>query len=647
MDFFAAQAHARRNSARMVGLFALAVCAIVLLVYLAAVATLYYSGDHASLAGGGNVQKSMQWWQPRLLGWVLAIVGGGILLGSLFKIAQLSRGGGAVVAAELGGRLVSRASEDPHERRLLNVVDEMAIAAGIAVPPVYVLDGEAGINAFAAGAQAHSAVVAVTRGALENLSRDELQGVIAHEFSHILNGDMRLNIRLIGVLHGILLLTLAGRLLVEGGARSDSKAMPVIFVGMALLILGWIGSVCGKLIKAGVSREREYLADASAVQLTRNPDGLAQALQRIAQVGSQLHNPRAEEASHMLISTGFDYSALFATHPPLEQRIHRLQRSGARIAASHTPRTAPAATMPTGTAAATAFAPITTATPLSQAAAYTARIGLLDDAAVAASQALLASLPAGTVASAHHPAQAPALLFALLLDRRDDVRTRQLALLEAEYGGVTRADAERHARTLWDAGNQFRLPLLDLALPTLSELAEDPRAHLSVVADRLIEADGRMNTFEYVLRRLLRSSLLPGSEATARGSTSLAQLKLDTAHLLTLLAHAGVHRDPAHRQAAFAAGAAVAPFDSALEMSGEARFGMRELDAVLARLAACQPAFRKKIIDACAHTVLHDEHVSVVEAELLRVVCRALDCPAPPLVRYAHTPSAAAASTSA
>ena len=633
MDFFAAQEHARRNSGRMVGLFALAVCAIVTLVYLAAVVMLHYGSGYATLANGeGEALQPMQWWQPQVFGWVLAIVGGGILLGSLYKIAQLSRGGGAVVAEELGGRLITRASEDPHERRLLNTVDEMAIAAGIAVPPVYVLDGEAGINAFAAGAQAHNAVVAVTRGALENLSRDELQGVIAHEFSHILNGDMRLNIQLIGVLHGILLLTLAGRLLAESGARSDSKAMPVVFAGIVLLILGWIGSVCGKLIKAGVSREREYLADASAVQFTRNPDGLASALERIAQLGSNLRSPRAEEASHMLIGAGFDYSALFATHPPIERRIARLQGSNARMSTPQTrPATATAATT-IGNAAVSAFA---------GAGAYTAGIGLLDDAAVAASQAMLASLPADTVASAHHPAQAPALLFALLLDRRDDVRERQLATLAEEYGAVTRTDAERHARTLWDAGTHFRLPLLDLALPTLGELAEDPRARLVGVADRLIETDGRMNTFEYVLRRLLRSSLLPGSTTTARGSTSLAQLKLDTAHLLALLANAGRERDAAHKHAAFAAGGAVAPFDGTLELPDATRFSMRELDATLARLAGCQPAFRKKIIDACAATVLHDEHVSVTEAELLRVVCRALDCPAPPLARYASAPSAA------
>ena len=277
---------------------------------------------------------------------VLFAVGGCMLLGSLFKIWQLTRGGGALVASELGGREISTTSEDMRERQLLNIVHEMALAAGIATPRAYVLDHEAGINAFAAGTDPSSAVVAVTRGALEHLSRDELQAVVAHEFSHILNGDMRLNIQLIGMLYGVMALSMIGHILLRtsgsflstGNIKQMNDGAGALFglfglfiwmlgsfTGLTLIACGWSGHLAGKIAKAALSREREYLADASAVQFTRNPDGLASALERIAQMGSRLHHPRAEMASHMLIGAGFDHRALFASHPPIERRIARLR----------------------------------------------------------------------------------------------------------------------------------------------------------------------------------------------------------------------------------------------------------------------------------------------------------------------------------
>ena len=244
-----------------------------------------------------------------------------------------SPAGGTVVAERLGGRRVFPNTIDPAERRLLNVVEEMALASGVPVPPVFLLSEEQGINAFAAGYSPSDAVVGVTRGCAEQLTRDELQGVVAHEFSHILNGDMRLNMRLIGVLHGILLMGLIGRELLRlgafggGGALATKTTAPphLLVIGLAFMIIGFLGLFIGNLIKAAVSRQREYLADASAVQFTRNPEGIAGALKRIgaAVFGSKLATPRAAEASHMYFAEGI--SSLFATHPPLNDRIARIE----------------------------------------------------------------------------------------------------------------------------------------------------------------------------------------------------------------------------------------------------------------------------------------------------------------------------------
>jgi Zn-dependent protease with chaperone function len=336
-DFFERQDAARRSTKWLVGMFLLGVVAIVGATMAVGVVAIEMAQDssHYAAGDGGGLGVS----EESLAGagaaglFALAL----ITCGSLFKVAQLS-GGGNVVAENLGGRRVFPDTTDTVERRLLNVVEEMALASGVPAPPVFLLNEEEGINAFAAGYSPSDAVVAVTRGTAERLSREELQGVVAHEFSHILNGDMRLNIRLIGVLHGILLIGLMGRFMLRmasnwgsGGSNKESKGGAAYFglIGLALIVLGYLGTLIGNLIKAAVSRQREYLADSSAVQFTRNPGGLAGALKRIgaAIVGSRLNAPNASEASHMFFAQGVweGFTALTATHPPLDDRIRRLE----------------------------------------------------------------------------------------------------------------------------------------------------------------------------------------------------------------------------------------------------------------------------------------------------------------------------------
>src|SRR5512145_559045 len=331
MDFFEHQEVARRSTRRLVVLFALAVVCVVVAVNLVG-AALYFAfllpADRAwsiaALPNGFFLTNTLV---------VLGLIGGGT---AVEMDARAS--GGDAVARMVGARPVDPSTRDLLDRRLLNVVEEMAIASGVPVPRVFVMDDQSSINAFAAGHSINDAVIAVTRGTLTRLTRDELQGVVGHEFSHVLNGDMRLNMRLIGVLFGLTMVAMAGRFLLEiagrgrGGSDRGGGIAVVALAGVTLWVLGYIGVFFGRLIKAAVSRQREFLADASAVQFTRNPDGIGGALRKIGGLGAaeglgtRIDHPQAEALSHLFLGAARPafVSGLFATHPPIEERVRRI-----------------------------------------------------------------------------------------------------------------------------------------------------------------------------------------------------------------------------------------------------------------------------------------------------------------------------------
>lgn len=610
MDFFQAQDQARRNTRRLVVYFLLAIAAIIASVYLVVA---------GALAAGTESGAPAALWQVDLFLVVSLVLLTLILGGTAYKSIALSQGGGSAVAEMLGGRLVHRATGDPAEQRLLNIVDEMAIASGVPVPAVYLLDDERTINAFAAGVNPSHAVVAVTRGTLEQLSREELQGVVAHEFSHILNGDMRLNIRLIGVLHGLLLLTLLGRILVRSGGRSRNGAGTAV-LGVALIVLGYLGVLFGGLIKAAVSRQREYLADAAAVQFTRNPGGISGALKKIGGFGSRIDNPRAEEVNHMLFCEGSGLSRLFATHPPVQERIRRLDPAFNPVLREQMRRGGPGTTP----AQAAGFAAGAVVEPEHLAAT----IGEVHEPHVIHARELMARLPEKLLADLHRPSQANRVIYALLLDPAEHVASAQLGLIEEMEPGAARAVRE-HAVSLRVAGNEVRLPVVDLALPALAELDQAERQKLLARVDRLLDADGRVQLFEYALRIILQRSL--GS--TARGQSRHVEARLvreDLALLLSLLARAGSSSE-GEALAAFTAAARHAPLDGPWNLKPP---GVRldNLNDALARLESMPPRFKRKIIEACAAAVIHDGKVTVNEGELLRAICEALECPMPPLL---------------
>jgi len=623
MDFFGEQDTARRNSRWLVVLFVLAVATIVVSIYSVLI-VIFASADSSPNAA------PVALWQPDLFIIVTGVVSTVIFLASLFKVAALASGGGAKVAESLDGRLVSRSTDDRLERRLLNVVDEMAIASGIPAPKVYVLDSEHGINAFAAGTSTSDAVVAVTRGTLEQLNRDELQGVVGHEFSHIFNGDMRLNIRLIGVLHGILMLALIGRLLLRGGSSSGKKeGGGIVLLGLALFVIGYVGVFFGRLIKAAVSRQREFLADASAVQFTRNPAGIAGALKKIAGIdASHIAHPEAESASHMFFGNGINnFLSLLATHPPVEERISRLdpyfQMEWQRENPIRQSSAEPSAAM-SGFAATAAGSENVTAQAVRES------VGNHDETHLNYAHNLLERLPQAIWKALRDPHQAHALTLAMVVSRDGMGKAGLSRVLPDAPAELIRQTLEL-AEQLKAVSRAEWLPLLELAIPALEELPTEQLAAIPDEVDALINADQRVTLYEFSLATLLRHAIRERSaEKRPRHHGGIKQLNRDLAQLLSLLAHAG-HHDEGLIGEAFTQAVRVLETQGEIILLPRHALSLPAIEEALQRLSHLNFKFKGKLIEAATTAIMADGEVKLSELDLLRAIGASLDCPIPPL----------------
>ncbi len=648
----------------LVAYFVVAVVLIVVSVYLAVAGILFYGQGHES-------GRSDTLWFPDVFAAVSLGTLGIIAAGSLYKIAELA-GGGEVVARSLGGRPVLSETRDLRERVLLNVVEEMAIASGTPVPPVFLLDGETAINAFAAGTSPQNAVIAVTRGSVETLNRDQLQGVIAHEFSHIENGDMRLNLRLIGILNGILVIAMIGYFLMRTGSSqssdsSDGKkggnALPLL--GLCLYVIGYVGIFFGHLIKSAVSRQREFLADASAVQFTRLPDGIAGALKKIGGLvaGSRLAAPRAEEASHMFFGNGLrpPILQLLATHPPLVERIRRIEPtfdgqfprvtqieySPADLldpATLASRRAALAGTLPIAAVA----AGVATTAAANIAAARGSRTFAFDPAAAVAqvgtprsehldhAATLLARIPAEFLAAVRDPLGAVATVYALLLDTDEGaVRRSQLDYLSTRANPRANAETLRLAPLAAKLEPEAKLPLVSMVLPALKGLSPSQLAAFHDDVNFLIQADAHVSLFEYAVHRLVLKRLLGRLQQRGPAAIKYSQLTPlvpSSSALLSALAYCGT-RDDREAAQALALGKAQLPGGgAAVELLPRDGRGLKAIDAALDQFAAAAPLLKRSLLSACAACIGADGRVTVEEGELLRVISDALDCPMPPLL---------------
>jgi Zn-dependent protease with chaperone function len=635
MDFFRQQDRARRQTRLLVLAFSGAVLAIVVAMNLIAL------GIFGTFQSPEEGWFSPSFWSAHLpiVGLTSAVTVGTILLASLYRTVQL-RGGGSQVARELGGVEVDGSTTDPLRRRLLNIVEEMAIASGVPVPEVFVLDHEDGINAFAAGWSQSDAAVAVTRGALESLSREELQGVIAHEFSHVFNGDMRLNIRLVGVLFGILVLAVAGRKMLSSMRYTSGRnrnAAGIVMVALAIMVVGYIGLFFGRWIQAAVSRQREYLADASAVQFTRSPEGIAGALKKIgaSTAGSQLV-VNTEEVGHMLFASGFS-RRMMATHPPLVDRIQRIQPSfqaaqfaevASEMARHREARVARAEQQAVDEARPDHALPGGFSLDADQLAEQIGQPGLAQMLMVAA---LLAEVPAPLERAAHSDQWAPELLLYLLLAADRDLREQQLLMVAQSLG----SDSESQVRDLLNIEPnlpiRLRLPLLELAFPALRRRPHSQLEAFMALVDRLIEADGEITVFEYVMARLLNREIQDVLQPPRRmvgGRRKLSDHPDAVADLIAIFAHHGQPDD------ALAAGDARAAAVEVIEgvVAPEADSGsdwQARLDQVFAELSDLSLDARRELIEALVRSARSDGVVVPAEYELLRLVAGMLRVPLP------------------
>ena len=654
MDFFERQDKARKKTKWLVIYFILAVAAMIAAIYI--VSLLIFSGIQSHNHYYSSEQPQFGLWNAQIFLSVALGTIAVILIGSSYKTMALAAGGSAV-SEMMGARLVNPNTTDPDERKLLNVVEEMAIASGIPVPQVYVMDEEDGINAFAAGHKPGDATVTVTHGCMRILSRDELQGVIGHEFSHILNGDMRLNLRLMGTIFGILCLAIIGRVLLQtarGGGRGRGQN-PLPILGLALLIIGYIGVFFGRLIQAAVSRQREFLADASSVQFTRNPGGITGALKKIGglgESGSRLSHAHSEELSHMFFGNGVSepFIGLLETHPPLTDRIRAFDpnfdgkfpyvrydgRDESPEEISKPKRTTTPNLFGTVVGGAILASGGMDEPPVIKSRHVLPNVGNPTPLHLEYAVKLRDALPEQIKLSAREPLDSAALIFALLLSADEKERAAQIAEIAKRFSPSV---SEKTAALFPDVSKiaaHVHLPIINLALGGLRQLTAEQFQKFSQMLQWLIESDGKIELFEFVLQKIVLRHLdsqFNGPQKNVIQFYSIKPLVPDCAILLSALANVGSD-DAAEIQKAFETGAPYlrAPNAADLNLLPKENCGVNEIDAALNRLAQAVPTIKKNLIEACVHVVGADGVIVESEAELLRAISDTLDCPMPPFM---------------
>lgn len=632
MDFFAQQARVRGSSRRLVVLFVLAVVAIVAVID----AVVWISLGHRPVSG--EPARS----NVTLLFTSTLVVIGGIALSSLFRIMSLS-GGGKAVAESVGGVPVPPDTRDPQLRQLRNVIEEVAIAAGVPVPDIYLMQNEPGINAFAAGYSTSDAAICVTRGCLDQLSRDELQGVIAHEFSHVLNGDMRLNIRLMGLLFGILVLAIVGRQVIWfGGGRSnrrDGGGGQVWMIGLALVAVGYIGYFFGRLIQAAVARSRESLADASAVQFTRQTEGIAGALKKIAILseGSELQVANKQEVAHMLFGEAGAFNALFATHPPLLQRIRALEPGFQeaeleRLAASLQNTQATGATARPDDPSTSGFAPPPLPVSNASTPAVAAQPAPLNAGSFQHAGSLRQSLPDTLTLAAQQPESALSLVLALATSTHSSTLIPQQRLVADAFGDDVQHAAAVLATEVNTLAPALRMPLVALAFPALKQLPAGRRQTLLTAFDALVRMDGQIDLDDYCLIRLLRMQLVEATQprrAPVDGQKKLPASRDSVRLVCAVVATYGATDETSARRAWLLAMQQAFPGE-ALNWQTPPAAWQAPFERALDDLDGLMPAAKETLIQSLVSAVQADGVVTSEEAELVRVICASLHCPLPP-----------------
>lgn len=651
MNFFASQAQARRNTFQLVFLLILAVCSLILLTNLVVMLAMGFF-KKSQVNDFQTMIQHMDWWTFGMVGLVVWVV---VLAGSISKIFALS-GGGKVVAEALGGKLVLRNSTDQKHRRLLNVVTEMAIASGTAVPPVYIMPQERGMNAFAAGYSSRDAVISVTQGLVDHLNREQLQGVIAHEFSHIFNGDMRLNIQLIGALNGILIIGIIGYELMRlpfrgstsrsfGRSRGSGDArltFSMITLGLCLMIIGYTGTFFGNMIKAAVSRQREYLADASAVQFTRNPQGLAGALKRIGglETGSRMQTIAAVEISHAFFAQGVSsfVESLFATHPPLIKRIRRIDpywnghfitKDKIDTEKANSSYNQSVSSFAGNTSLASA--PDTGTQDLNKAVLG---VGELTQQSIEQARTLLSGISTYIRQTVAEPFGARAVIYALLFDKAYPVRVKQLEHLQYHADREVYRLTQKIMAEIDSLDIRLRLPLIDITIPVLKQLSNHQYQVFRDNVTSLMDADEKIDLMEWSLQKILLNHLdqhFYNPPQTRFQSARLSQLKVEVSVMLSLLAVAG-HSKIEQARTAFKAAMTHLKLEH-VDFIPQKKIKLSSIDNALKKLQHMSFLNKMALLEACILCIEQDQIASSREVELLRAFSSAIDCPIPVVVK--------------
>lgn len=624
MDFFSAQDRTRSATRKLIFIYILAIIALNISIYFVSLFIFGVAGDTAISSV----------WIPELFIGVSFVTLSVIAIGTISRVYQLKKGG-AAVAEMLGGRKVCMSTTDTNERRLINVVEEMSIAAGIPVPDLYILDNEPSINAFAAGYTIRDAAIGVTRGTLEQLNRDELQGVIAHEYSHIFNGDMRINIRLIGILNGILLIHLMGLMIMRSGAyarlgsggRNKNQGGIIIF-GIALLAIGYIGMIFGRIIQSAVSRQREYLADAAAVQYTRNPDGLAGALHKISASIEKptLNDAHAMELSHLFFASSFKsgLDSLFATHPPIHKRIKAL---GSGLSQEDILRRSVTTRQST-----------TRSESLDSEGDHDfmdpklilAAMGTIESQQLSKAKGILDGLPQPIKEAVHEPLGAEALIFTMLLSGDLEIETNQIEQIRKMCGPETEFAVLSIKNHLHKLNPDSKLPVVELAIPALKEMSEAQFKRFRSTIAALISVDGKVSLFEYALEKIITHQLEAVYSKLADPKithTNLSNLGKEVSLLISAIAHEST-RNPEE-----AWNAAIQTFDKkpkdgwSFMKQSECTFDA--VDLALEELGKSSGAVKKLFLNAALHSIALDGSSNRNEMEWIRAMAAAIDSPLP------------------
>lgn len=650
MNFFEAQNSARRSTALLILLFMLAIVFLLALSNLLVFELLYFV-DYGALTFSLSQLKLV--FDGNLSMVLSAAILLFIVLGSLYKLAQLSSGG-SVIAQHLGGVIIPRSSTDPLHKKILNVVEEMAIASGTPVPQVYLLN-EPGINAFAAGWKTTNAVIGITQGALERLSRDELQGVIAHEFSHIFNGDMRLNIRLIAILHGVLMIGMLGGMILRSlryvrtsrNNKGGGQAVLVILgIGGALAVVGYSGTFFGNWIKSLISRQREYLADASAVQFTRSNEGIANALKKIggAVPGSVIQAAAVDEYSHAYFAKG-EAGGLsffsFSTHPPLKERILRIDPGWdekyffdeRKASADDSVETATAKDKRKKTFATSVAMGAGASVVLNDALNALDNIGDVSKEQVDAAQLWREKVPDAVLVQAENPYGAQALILAMLLDKKTDIVNKQYAVLNKVIGELHTENVRQMQQTITELPQGQTLSLIDLTLPTLREMTIEQYQRFKLCLDQLVKADKKIDLYEWIIQRVVLQHL---DEQYGHRKKPIAKFfvlgsaKQAAELMLSLLAYLE-HKDRALAQRAFD-DAKRSVGIGALKMLAKEDISLGSLNTAMDELEFLKPILKKRFLQTCVNCIAHDGKVTMPAYELTRAIASCLDCPMPPVL---------------